>query len=257
MKRMKRSLLPAIALLSVLTCQASAEQFNSAFSISIWGLPLASLDMTSEINDKTFNLQGSLKSSALADIVEPIRGTVTTTGRMGANGAIPARYDLKYTYGKKNKRTSLVLANGKVASFENVPPVKKRDPWIEVAPEHLLKVFDPVSGFVVKAGSLGEVCNRTISVFDGEVRADIRMSGGKMGEFSTKGYSGPVITCRLGVNPISGYRKGKKQIEYLRNSKTMSLTFAPVGTTGTYAPVQARIGTQIGVVSVTATRFGG
>ena len=257
MKLVRWPVMQAFALLLGLTTAASCETYNSSFSISIWGLPLAKLDFVSDIGDSDFSLQGSLKSSALADIVEPIRGTVSTSGRMDKNGAVPARYDLKYTYGKKNKHTFINLANGKAVSFENVPPLKKSEPWIEVTPAQLASVFDPISGFVVKAGSLGEICNRTVSVFDGEVRADIRLSGGKMGTFSTKGYSGPVVTCSLRVNPISGYRKGKKQIEYLRNSKTMSLTFAPIGTTGAYAPVQARIGTQVGVVSVVATRFGG
>lgn len=257
MTDIRRPLATAIALLMAFTTAAAAESFRSAFSISIWGIPLASLEFKSDFSQSDYVLNGSLKSSALADIVEPIRGTVVSSGKIGKNGAVPARYDLTYTYGKKAKRTSIALANGKVMSFENVPPIKKRDPWIEVTPDQLVRVFDPVSGFVVKAGSLEDVCNRTVSVFDGEVRADIRMSGGKIGKFSTQGYSGAVVTCTLRLNPISGFTKGKKQIEYLRNSKTMSLTFAPVGTTGTFAPVQARVGTQIGVVSVTATRFGG
>lgn len=252
-----RSIGAALTLLCMSVSSSSAETFNSAFSISVWGLPLANLEFTSDINADQYTVKGSLKSSALADIVEPIRGNVTSSGKMGKTAAVPTRYALTYTYGKKNKRTSITLANGRITSFENMPPIKKRDPWIEVTPAQLVKVFDPVSGFIIKAGTPSEVCNRTVSVFDGEVRADIHMSGGKAGNFSTKGYSGPVITCNMRVNPISGYRKGKKQIEYLRNSKTMSLTFAPVGTTGTFAPVQARIGTQIGVVSVTATRFGG
>ena len=257
MNFIRRPLAAAIALLAWLTSPASAETFNSAYSISIWGLPLASLDFTSDFSDSDFSFRGSLKSSALADIIEPTRGTVVTTGHMGKAGTAPVRYDLVYTYGKKKKHTFIDLKNGKVSAFENVPPITKGQPWIEVTPEQLTRVFDPISGFVVKASSLAEVCSRTISVFDGEVRADIRMSGGKQRAYATKGYSGPVITCKLRVEPISGYRKGKKQIEFLRNSTNMSLTFAPVGTTGTYAPVQARIGTQIGIVSVNATRFGG
>lgn len=245
------------ACVALLTSSASAEPFKSAFSISIWGLPLAELKFDTVIDSKSFSMQGSLVSSALADIVEPIRGTAASSGAMGKTGAIPKTYVLKYTYGKKSKRTSIDLGQGNVLAYENVPPLKKREPWIDVTPEQLIGTFDPISGFIIKANSLDEVCGRTISVFDGEVRADLRLNGGIKGVFSTKGYSGPAITCNLQVDPISGYRKGKKQIEYLRNSKNMSLTFAPVGDTGTYAPVRARIGTQIGTVSVNATRFGG
>jgi hypothetical protein len=252
-----RTLVPAMAVFAALTSVVHAETFHSAYSISIWGLPLAKMEFESDIQPATYKVNGSLRSSALADIIEPTRGTITVAGRLNPAGAVPYRYDLNYTYGPKKKRTIIVFKGQDVGRYINQPPISKSKPWIDVTPAHLKRVFDPMSGFLIRANSLNDVCARTISVFDGEVRADIRMSGGTMTSFSTTGYSGPAITCQLKVDPISGYRKGKKQIEYIRNSTNMSLTFAPAGVTGTYAPVMAQIGTQIGTVTVSATRFGG
>ena len=55
--------------------------------------------------------------------------------------------------------------------------------------------------------------------------------------------------------PIAGYQSGRKAIEYLKNSSKISLTFASLGKSAIYSPVQAKIGTQIGTVTVYATRF--
>ena len=68
--------------------------------------------------------------------------------------------------------------------------------------------------------------------------------------------TGPAMTCSIRFVPVSGYRQGKKQIEYLKKSRNMQATFAPLGETGYYAPVIAKVGTQIGTVTIRAARFG-
>ena len=63
------------------------------------------------------------------------------------------------------------------------------------------------------------------------------------------------MTCRMHFEPVSGYRKSKRALDYLKNQSRIMVAFAPLGKTGIYAPIHATVGTQIGTITVTARRF--
>jgi hypothetical protein len=69
------------------------------------------------------------------------------------------------------------------------------------------------------------------------------------------GWEGETVTCSVGFKPVAGYRKGRKALDYLKNRSRMTITFAPLGRTGVYAPVRATVGTQIGTITVQARKF--
>lgn len=235
---------------------AIAETFRSDYTVSIYGLSVARSDFTTSVEGSSYSVKGSVRSAGLAEFFDDTRGTVSASGKLGPQGIVPAAYAVDYVTGSKKKRTSLGFANGTVSSVSNTPALKKGKGWIEVSPSQLKGVADPLMAFVVKAGALSEVCSKTVRVFDGEIRADFTLSPIGPTEVSTTGYSGPAMACAMRFVPLSGYRAGKKQIEYLRNSSRMQATFAPLGNTGLYAPVIAKVGTQIGTVTVRASRFG-
>jgi hypothetical protein len=174
---------------------------------------------------------------------------------VGGNGVRPGAYALTYVSGNKNKSTNIGFSGGSVVSTQNVPPVRPKGEWIALEASQLKAVSDPLTGMVVRAASLAEVCSRTVRVFDGQTRADFVMTLLREGTYKTKGYSGPVAECAVRFVPVSGYQKGKKQLEYLRRNKNIRMTFAPIGDTGLYAPIAARVGTTVGTVSVDAVRF--
>ena len=101
------------------------------------------------------------------------------------------------------------------------------------------------------------VCPRTVSVFDGETRADIVLQPTGRQPFSTDGYKGEAIACSVRFVPKAGYRKGNSSIKYLRELKSIEVWFARSPSAGVYAPVYARVPTKIGSVTVWATEFGG
>jgi hypothetical protein len=247
--------LAAVVLTAALALPAKAETFKSEYVVSLYGLSVAKSNFTTKVDGKAYSISGSLQSAGLAELFDDTRGTINVSGSVAKDTVQPASYAVNYTSGKKKKRTALGFARGGIVSVENSPEIKKRDPWIEVQPTHLRSVNDPLSAFLVRAVSLETVCNNTLRIFDGEVRADLKLSPVGPGTVETAGYSGPAMTCAVRMVPISGYRKGKKQIEYLRKSTNMSVTFIPIGTTGLYAPALAKVGTQIGTVTIRAKRL--
>lgn len=239
----------------VVVLPAHAETFKSEYVVSLFGLSVAKSSFTTQVDAKAYAISGTLKSAGLAELFDDTQGTIKASGTLGKAAVQPSSYAVDYTSGKKKKRTALGFAKGGVVSVENSPALKKRDPWIEVQPDHLRAAFDPLSAFMVRAASLDSVCNNTLRIFDGEVRADLKLAPAGATTVQTAGYSGPAMTCSIRMVPISGYRKGKKQIEYLRKNTNMSVTFIPIGATGLYAPALAKVGTQIGTVTIRAKRL--
>lgn len=250
-----RSVLVSAAFVLITAVPACAETFKSEYVVSLFGISVAKSSFTTQVEGKAYSVSGSLRSAGLAEIFDDTKGSISVTGTMGKQTLLPASYVVDYMSNNKKKRTSLSFSNGNVVSYENLPATKKGEPWIEVQPEHLLAAFDPMTAFLVRSPSLDTVCNNTLRIFDGEVRADLKLSPIGATKIKTIGYSGPAMTCKLRMVPISGYRKGKKQIEYLRKNTNMSVTFVPIGATGLYAPALAKVGTQVGTVTVRAQRF--
>lgn len=235
----------------------AAQSYKSEYRVSLYGLTIAKARFSTNVSDTSaYEVNGELMSSGLGSLFDDTSGTLNAKGQYGKAGPVPGSYVVKYKHGKRNKTTSIAFANGNVTATVNVPPIKEKKNWVALKPADLQSVADPISGVMVSADSLDQVCKQTLHLYDGQTRVDLQLSPEhKAQPFATEGFKGDAITCLAKFVPISGYQSGRKAIEYLKNSSKISLTFASLGKSGIYSPVQAKIGTQIGTVTVYATRF--
>lgn len=231
------------------------DLYRTEYDISIFALSIARAAVETTVTGANYDLNGRFLTSGLARVFDDTDGTVRVVGSATQGKVVPASFDLNYKHGRKNKRTTIRFAKGNVVAAENVPPVKKRDPWVETSPQDLLNVSDPLTALMIPAKDAASVCNRTLSVFDGQTRADIKLSFNGTESFTTKGFTGESVICSAKFIPISGYQKGKKAIDYLSNRSKITISFASLGDSGIYAPVVARIGTQLGTLKIQASRF--
>lgn len=257
-KGMRRAIFTIAAVAVAFGAQPAGaiERFSSSYSVSVLGLRVASSSFTTTVNGEAVSIEGTLKSSGLARLFDDTTGSTVVRAKVNGQGVFPAAYDIRYVSGKKNKRTAISFASGKVAKTLNNPPLKKHAVYVPLKPEHLQGVFDPMTALLIKADTPQAVCKRTVRVFDGEVRVDLKLSPAGEVPFSTKGFKGNAIRCSAKFVPVAGYRPDKNQIKYLRDKSRIEIAFAPIGAENLYAPVKATVGTQIGQVTVYATRFG-
>jgi len=248
--------LAALALAG-LALPASAQErqsFRVDYSVSILGLNIARSTFTSTIGPNDFQLKGTLASSGIAKIFDSTQGTMDVKGALGP-GVQADVYLLNYTSGDKKKSTSVSFSNGAVTKAENLP-ARKINPkrWVPLDKSELTSVTDPISASMVRASSLQDVCNRTIRVFDGEMRADLKLSLVGVKPAEAKGFSGDAVTCRAQFVPIGGY-KISKSMDFMKNKSKIVMTFAQLGSTGVYAPIHVTATTEIGTLTIAARRF--
>jgi hypothetical protein len=246
----------AVALIATAPAHA-AQSYQTDYRVSLFGLSIAKANFSTSVSDDgAYKVTGNLSSSGLASLFDDTNGKLDVSGQLSKTGPVPNSYVVKYKHGNRDKSTSIAFTNGNVTNTTNVPPINKKKNWVELSPADLQSVADPISGVMVSASSLDKVCTQTLHLYDGQTRIDLKLSpSGRAQPFSTQGFKGDAITCSARFVPIAGYQSGRKAIEYLKNSSKISLTFASLGKSAIYSPVQAKIGTQIGTVTVYATRF--
>lgn len=250
-----RSRLPALVSLAIccglpaLPASADPGHFRAHYDASIFGLTLGSGDFTSSIDGDDFSVSGTFASVGLARLFDKTDGHASVSGTMAAEATRPQSYKLAYKSGEERQKTTIAFAGGRVTDTTNVPPPKKRgSDWVPVSHADLAGVADPLSALMIPTDKPGDVCNRTIKVYDGEIRVNLVL---READDSEKLESGEV-TCRVGFMPVSGYRKTRSALKYLRDKAKILVAFAPIGDTGIQSPVEATIGTEVGTVHIRA-----
>ncbi len=236
---------------------ASPQSFKGEYTVSFFGLSIARSTFSSRYENGAYAIEGSVTAAGLAKLFDDTRGTISSKGTISGKKLVPQAFRADYTSGKKASVVDVRFTNGAVTSTQVIPGPGKRDPkaWVPIGAGDLAAVLDPMAATVIHADSLDQVCGRTVRFYDGEMRADLTLTYNSKGTISVPGYKGDTITCRMGFEPVAGYRKGRTALNYLKNKSRMMVTFAPLGQTGVYAPIHATVGTQIGTLTISAGRF--
>lgn len=235
---------------------AGGGSFRGEYTVSYLGLPVATASFDSRYEGDTYTISGNVSSAGLARLFDDTSGSLTARGRVADGKVVPEAFRADYKSGKKASLLELGFSGGAVTSTKVVPAPKRRGKkWVPLGLDDLKGALDPMASTIVAAPGLDSVCDRTVKLYDGEMRANLSMSFVSRGDISVPGYKGGTVTCRLQFEPVSGYRKGRKGLEYLKTKSRILVTFAPLGQTGVYAPISAEVGTEIGTLTVTARRF--
>lgn len=255
MRRIFMAALAALAAAILTPLSANAASFHSEYTLSAFGLPLASTRFNSTIDGASYTVNGTLRTRGIARLFTTTDGTLTATGSVNKSAVSAGSFDVRYTDNGRNKRTVIAFSGGRVSSASNDPVVSKGPDWIDVPASELANVLDPVAAMIVPAPSLRQVCSRTIRTFSGALRADLKLDYLRTIPFSARGYKGDAVTCRARFVPIAGFNRSKREVNWMRDNGRIEISFAPAGQTGLFAPVKARIKIEGATINITATRF--
>lgn len=233
----------------------AADSYSASYVINAIGVRVGKSNFTTTINGDAVSVKGDMRTSGIAAAFSSLNGTLNATGTVNGNGVMSSGFDVNYREGSKSKRTKIAFSGGNVASVENSPTPPARANWVDMPASELSQAVDPVLATIVRANSAREVCNRTIRMFDGLMRADITLSYRRTIPFSADGYKGDAVTCSASFKPVGGYDPTKRDLIYMRDNPGMEFSFAPIGSTNLWAPVTASVKTRIGTIKVRATRF--
>lgn len=242
--------------LAALPAPAAEGSFLTAYDVSLIGLPIGRASFRTEIAKDSYSVDGTLASSGLADILTTVKGTSSVEGRIAGNRLYATRYAIDYGSGKKSYKSNVSFKGGRVTAASVRPEANRTEAYIAVKPDQLRSVVDPLSGLMIKpvGGKASAICDRTLKFYDGWSRVDLTMTPGGTKPISVKGFSGDATVCNVRIKPVSGYKVTSSGVKYI-TAQTVQIWFAPIGSTGVYAPVYARVPTKIGPLTFRASTF--
>ncbi|WP_438751982.1 DUF3108 domain-containing protein [Pararhizobium sp. O133] len=244
----------AVATFSTGVADAVEVTHNTDYSIALAGLPIAKASFHTELKANRYTISGTMNSAGLADLFAETSGQTSVSGTVGRDRLSASEYKVRYRTGKKGRDIDVQFRNGDVTSASMKPARKIPKNWVPVTKADMRNVVDPLSGLIFPADT--RVCPKSVPIFDGESRMDLKLSAKGTKPFKTEGFQGDVIVCGIKFVPKSGYRKGRDDVDYLRKLETMEIWFAKAESVNVYAPVYVRIPTSYGAVTIWATRFG-
>ena len=214
---------------------------------------------TVNIGADTFTTAGSGEASRLASLAVSGKGMVAVRGTVKDGRLAATDFTADVMRGEEKSDMTMTLERGTAIAIkaEKLAPGDDRVP---LTAEHWSGILDPLSAWLIPADQDDDltagVCNRTLPIFDGERRYDLKLSFRRMDKVKTdQGYTGPVVVCAVSFQPSAGHRAGSGLVKFLAHGRDIELWLAPVGGPRVLAPIRLALANLLGNLIVQANKF--
>lgn len=259
----------ALAGLAALACgagTAAAEAGDAAveatYYATLGGFSVGSGTLTFNLGSAgDYRAALGAQVTGFASLVSNRSAQASAAGRAAPGSTLSRSYSLAINGGAVPNVVNMAFAGGSVSNVSatelNLPGNR-----VPLTAAHKRNVVDPLGAFVLTMPSAKDtltpkVCNRTLRVFDGRVRYDLRLVYGAKTEVrgGAGSYAGPAIVCAVNYRPIAGFRQLSAEQQNFERNMEFSIWFVPVGSTNVVIPYKVVVGTPMGLLTVTASRF--
>jgi hypothetical protein len=257
------SSLPApLALAAPAKAKAPSGRVDARYNIMLGGLTIGRFVLDTEFDGKGYEIVVRGSTSGVSRFVSDGKGYLKSSGHMTGTRVLPGAYLLDTSEnGERNSTVSMRMKAGTIQQVTAMPPLAKRADRVPLLAQHKRNIQDPLSAMIVPLpkGNMGAACNRTVPVFDGWQRFDVKLSYKGMAEVGGQegSYKGPVAVCQARYVPVAGHRPTREAIEYMENNKALEVWLAPVEALGIMIPYRMQIGTEVGTLVIHASHFAG
>jgi hypothetical protein len=252
----------SIALSGAAAGDAQAQgKLDARYSATLSGIPIGKGAWVVDITEDQYTAAASGLTSGLLRVFASGQGTSAARGTVSAGQPVPVSYAATITADKKTDEVRMMLNGGTVQEYVAEPPLPPNPERVPITDAHRRGVMDPMSASLLRVPGAGstlvpEACQRTVSIFDGRMRYDVRMAFKRMDKVKAdKGYQGPVVVCAIYFSPLAGHIPDRSAIKYLVNQRDMEVWLAPVTGTRIVVPFRISIPTPVGPGVLEATQF--
>ncbi|MHA1157347.1 MAG: DUF3108 domain-containing protein [Alphaproteobacteria bacterium] len=253
------ALVLAGALTTPVTAHAATTHLKATYLISIAGLTIGRAQVEGRFAAGQYATAISGATFGISRFVSDATAVLAGNGHIDGTMVLPVSYNLQTREDGFGTLVRMAMSDGAVTEVEAMPNLIEATDRVPVRKSDKRDVVDPIGAFVVSLGSDGAasdeaVCDRTVRVFDGWQRFDVRLFY-KHTKTVRSGYSGPAIVCGARYVPVAGHRPGREAVQYMAANKRLEVWLVPVEGTNVMVPYQFVIGTKIGDLLITARRF--
>jgi hypothetical protein len=239
---------------------ARADTWRATYSVSLLGLPIGTASTVGQLSRTAYRIEANAKLSGLATLVANSRGAAAGAGAIAGGRILPATYAVTAVNPQLTRTMRMSLAGSAVTGIDISPPFEDKPDRIPLRDQDKRGVIDPLGAFVISIPGADPLvgpaaCTRTIPVFDGYTRFDVRLAYIGQRRVKTAGYSGPVAVCAVRYVPIAGHRPDRPGTKFMAENKNIELWLAPVESARVLLPYRVSVRTMIGTAVIEASEF--
>ena len=236
-------------------------RLDAAYAVTLAGLPIGEISGRLEIDERRFKLTAEGATSGAFRLFLNGHGEMATSGIRSHGEALPSKYTLTTTIRSQIETVRLTFSNRNVTEVSIDPEPASNGGLLPITEAHRIRVVDPLAAALVSmpdpATQPGpETCQRTVPVFDGRVRYDLKLGFKRFVDVTTpNGYKGTAIVCAMYFTPIAGHDPNRFLFKYLSEQRDMEVWLVLLTGTGVMVPYRVAIRTPLGMGSMEAKRL--
>ena len=239
---------------------AHAEgKLDARYTISFSRIRVGDIAATVVFGDGEYTMSAHGRVGGVMKLLLNGEGSFTTRGTIKDGHPVPTNFTSKIVSDVESLEVTMVLHEGSVKELAAAPlPSSDRMPVTEA---NRRGIIDPLSAMLFSAAAAGEglsqeACRRTLPIFDGHQRYDLKLAFKRMDKvIAEKGYAGPVVVCSLHYEPIAGHRAATRLVKYLSEGREMEMALAPLAGTRVLAPFRVSVVSMLANLVIEANRF--
>lgn len=240
---------------------AAQARLDARYVATLAGLPIGEGSWLITVDEADYSAVATGTTTGLMRAFTGGYGQTITHGSLQGGKPVLSSYTASIHSYRKADEISLKVDAGAVRDLKLDPPAETEAERVPITEASKHGVFDPMTATLIRMPGHGdpmtpEACARTLAVFDGRLRYDLRLAYKRMAEVKAdKGYAGPAVVCSVYFSPVAGYIPTRAAIKYLSEQRDMEIWLVPIAGTRVLVPFRAEGPTPIGRAILQATEF--
>jgi hypothetical protein len=233
---------------------------DASYTISFARIPVGEITATAVFGQSEYAMSAHARAGGVLKVLlVDGEASFSTQGTIKGGHLAPTTFTSKIVSNAETSDVTMVLDEGNVKELAVTPsPSSDRVP---VTNSNRQGIVDPLTALLFSAAAAGEglseeACRRTLPIFDGHQRYDLKLAFKRMDKMTAeKGYAGPVVVCSVSYEPIAGHRANIPLVKYFSEGREMEIALAPIAGTHLLAPFRLSVVSTLANLMIVANRF--
>ena len=252
----------AFALITAIAGDSAQGEGNldASYTISFARIPVGEMTATAVFGESEYALSVRARAGgALKAVLVDGEASFSTQGTIKGGHPVPTTFTSKIVSNTETSDVRMVLDEGNVKELAATPPPSSDR--VPVTNSNRQRIVDPLTALLFSGAAAGEgltqeTCLRTLPIFDGHQRYDLKLAFNRMDKVTAeKGYAGPVVVCSVSYEPIAGHRANIPLVKYLSEGREIQIALAPITGTRLLAPFRLLVVSTLANLMIEANRF--
>ena len=232
----------------------AAGKLKAEYTLTVARIPVGAATLESDIADEAYISAMTGHASAVLQVFASGKGALNARGALAGGQPKPAAFTFDIE-ADDDRTAKIALAFDAGLAKVTAGERPAQDGRIAVTEDHRRNVLDPLSALMLPAKADASACARTLSIYDGRRRFDLKLAFKRSETIKTKGYEGMAAVCAVTFQAVAGHRPESTAVKFLSDGREIEIWFAPVAGTPLLAPYRVSIAAMLGNIVVQANAF--